>query len=1038
MKSKGKKFLSALLVSSMVLTSSLGFMPRTAQATDTVYSYGFEYVNTVTNTGDKEIHVTFDSNYALNGIDTTKFKIISDSGADTTATIGQVEVAGQTLKIEIQGVDPSETGYTLMIEAGGIKLDGNSFGDIPIQFKSYDITPGFKSIFQDATAANNVFADNSPEDITIYVNSGYLRTLTATNYNDLINWTAIEGTTENTTSVEVEVVGISGADVQTATVDGEGKFSTLFSDVSGDQDVKVRSYDANGKLLEEVTEKINFSDSEKKGTTFKEEQVRAFDSEKYTVQQILDGTDITVEKLVDGLTFDQLDQLQVHYKGVDTFYEVGSETELTRAMLDINSMTGKSATIKLTNDFSVSSEKTLKNDELLIINGMGHTITGDLKLGDPANKKTVKLANINVVGNVTVDVGDSVGANAYLNDVEITSGELIVKSGSYSSVYLTNVIVPKMVVDNTTDVHILAITGTAIGETELKGDKKVKLTMNGGSFGANIVDKKSDGLLELDADKNVPEMFTQLTIDATATNAEVRLLENTVLNKLVANAAVDIVGVSSSLIENSSESTAKITYDGFKITDATDDTDKYVKGPNVPSNTDTTASTITVPNGNKNAIRLGGTVFDQKVDMKELREDELTLTLTIIKSGSDPTTMLWIDTLNEDQVFSLLNLGGLTLAKDDFTSKVVNGNKTLEITFVKDQAVLTENGDFSIDPTKFVETLFKPDKSVVGTEVWGDAYKDSSFSALYKPSISGTDKFTAYKYADLDDLSLLVDKELTDVQTATGGTIGDYEYRFSDETAWSTLVTTNILATNPGVAKDLLIRVKGGDEKQREFNLEPKSPWFNIAFAAPANSEILREAVVDPLVEKIHFEGGVDFDGSDATSGALTPAEYTILNGKSLAYVAEGSGAATVKNVAGAYEGLIGTVGDVTPSAAPTLIAAEIGLDPDDDGWNKVDDTLVLTFSEDVAIGGTLGTGTTIANLNAVFAFSAPVAGTTPVFDAVVSGDTITLTIKTNEITTPLVADTATVKVKTGVTDQIVDKETPALPAGENAVITIK
>ncbi len=111
-----------------------------------------------------------------------------------------------------------------------------------------------------------------------------------------------------------------------------------------------------------------------------------------------------------------------------------------------------------------------------------------------------------------------------------------------------------------------------------------------------------------------------------------------------------------------------------------------------------------------------------------------------------------------------------------------------------------------------------------------------------------------------------------------------------------------------------------------------------------------------------------------------------------------------------------------TDGAAPVLVSATVGTDTGAAGWDEIDDTLILKFSEPVTISGNLAaTGTTLANLNTILFTDVDgsngdedLTGSGATFDVAGSGtDTLTLTVKDATLTTPVVAGTSLINVGT-------------------------
>jgi hypothetical protein len=946
MKSKGKKFLSALLVSSMVLTSSLGFMPRMAQASNTtVYSYDFEYVNTVTETGNKKIVLNFEKN--LTSIDSTKFSILGD----TTASIGLVDpdAANEKVSIVIDGIDPSVLDYTLQIEPGGLVFsDYQQIEPLTVAFKSYDITPGFKSIFKDAQEANKLLDANGTENIILHVDSDYVTDIAAKNVADA-DLTEISVTaTDAVSSVMIEIQGVAGDNTRNvSSKSADDTYKGTFSGVTGIHTINVTAYDANGKQLDYQSALNDFGTAH--GTNFDTASVKTFDPAGYKVSDIVAGS-VDIADVVAGKSYAELDDIKVQYDVADDIFRVSSASDLANALSDIAGLSGKPATIYLESDITLSAEvKLTNNDDRLTVKGNGHTISGNVQVGNE-NNQVVKLSNVTITGDVDIDVG--AGGDAYLTDVSI-GGNLVVTSGDYSSVYLTRVTTGNMVVQNDDPVHIIAYTGTAIGNTALNGSQKVKLTMAGGSFGSDIVDNMThaNGKLVLEGDKTKGYDFEKVTVADTATSPSIQLLQNTKILNLVVGTDVTMDGHSSSEVVKSSDSTAKITYDGFRIADATSDTAKYV-GTNVPADSGAVSPTLNIPTSNNNTVKLGGTILNG-YDANEVNDGGETLTLTL--SGNlnwAAVTPANVATMLTDTASELDDAANFAVTK--------LSDKVIKVTWNNSVAIAAgTKATVTFDPAAITNAFVTPDASIIGTSVWAEADPDTAFNTLYRPTIQGTDDFVVYAYHDLDAIRLGVTQDLSAV--IVHNVANTYEYR-TNLTEWTTFggddddvnaSFTGGAALGDDEVRELQIRAKDGDGTVKTFEIKKNEPWFRAGAGDAAN---IRAALVHASVNKIYFsdeQAAYDFSGE----AALTQAEATIIENKAysadgLEFVAVGTPASsTITTVVGVNgnridaDGVTITADTTKPAIANTSTLA----DNTTDGTIENDDTIVFDFSENMS-----------------------------------------------------------------------------------------
>jgi hypothetical protein len=947
MKSKGKKFLSAVLVSSMILTSSLGFMPRTAQAIDdaSVYSYSFDYIDGVTKKGNKLIVLKTDEN--LTGYDTTLFSIEGNK-----AEIGNIDLdaANDEIRIEVTGIDPEIMDYKLIVKAGGLEFSGyQQLADITIDFKSYEITPGFKSIFKDEAATNDVFDNNTPESIKIFVDSDYITEVSAKTLSGEVNWTEFKvAGADGVHSISFEVLGISGdATRKVDSKNSDDKYTAIYAGVSDTKDVVISAYDAQGRKLDTQVVRYNFGSAH--GTNFDSAKVKSFDAAGYSVRDLLDGTaDKTLDELLAGKSYGELDQVKVYYKNIDSIIKVSSANELAAALAKLGtsgSLKGQAVKIKLDADITVGSPVTFAHDASLMIEGNSHTLTGNVTLGDGTDK-VVKLSNMTVDGDITVNVGDA--GDAYLTNVTLGAGkQIVVQSGGYSSVTLVNTKADTMNIDNdTSTVHVIAGKDTAIQTTNVIGTYDVKMTSrDGGLF--NVISLQNDKELYLVGDANSPFKTVKVK-DGITPRATIKLAANTTVENLDVKSPVTMTGKSSSKVVNatvdSGLAAGAVNYDGFVIQNASGD--KFV-GTNVPGAS--SGSDLEVPTTSDNKLVLSGTVYGTHVSDVAMNAGGKTLVMTLEGAASDrPLNIKW-DNSNESAfktaIAALISeSSGTTLKQEANFDVSVNADKTeVTITWNSNTSVsitdtLTVTIDEAVLKTKATDLFVSQiDTSKLTSAAFDiEVAKDNS---LYRPTFySNLNKFLVYKDSSnaIDSVQISANKTLSDV--ALTGANNTIEYKTS-KSDWISGANADVDA-NADVSVGangytvISLRSTGSNDSVDKFTLKENEVWFNTS----ASASDIAGALNDTDVTRVYIaakSGAYDLSGETITDRVGNDVEVR-------AYAVGSESKVTLEL------GTVEDIGDldigsnivVSDTLAPTIVKIE-GTTVENGS-----DTIAMTFSE--------------------------------------------------------------------------------------------
>lgn len=949
MKSRGTKFVSMLLVSSMILTSGLGFAPRTAKAIDdsSVYSYSFDYIDTVTEKGNKLIVFKTDEN--LTGYDTTLFSV--DGGAE----IGTVDLdaAKDEIRIQIDGIDPEVLNYKLTIKAGGLTFSGyQQLDDIVVDFKSYEITPGFKSIFKDESTTNNVFDNNTPEEIKIFVDSDYVSSVSAKTLSGEVNWTEFEvGGTDEVHSVSYEVLNISGdATRKVDTKNADGKFPAIYAGVSSTKDVIITAYDSQGRELDSATVRYNFGSQF--GTNFDASNVKTFNSDGYTVRELLDGT-TKLDDLLAGKSYADLGKIKVFYANVDNIITVNTANELAAVMAKLgtgNELSGKSVKIKLGADITLGSTAILSHDASLMIEGNDNTITGNLTLGNGTNK-TVKLSNATVNGNLGIDAG--VTGNAYLTNVTVGNGFAInVISGGYSSVTLVGTTAETMNIDNdTAKTHVVAGAGTVVQTTNVMGTFDVKMTsIDGGLF--NVIDLENSKELYLIGSANSP-FKTVNVVSGITPNGIIKLAANTTVENLNVNSKVVMTGKASSVVTTAtvdpSLAAGSVVYDGFVIGNASGD--KFA-GTNVPGDS-SSGNELVVPTTADNKIVLGGTIYGTEVSDIAVNAGGKTLTMTLEAAASDrPLNIEW------DNSNTAAFKTAIAALISEATGTVLNQEANFDVTVDSDKKVATITWNATTNLAindKLVVTISETALQAQGAALFASKIDTSKLptatfdadvaagSSIYRPTFHVTsdsvtlNKFSVYKNSNtaIDSVMITANKDLSDVDLI--GSNATMEYRTS-QSDWISGATTDVstAVANLSSQTESIISFKstGSNDSQDKFILKKNEVWFQSGSSAAD----IAAAINDTDVTRVYLAasaGAYDLSGQTITDRVGNDVELRVYP----------VGADTTASV---NLGTIEDVGDldigsnltVTDTLAPTITNVS-GTTIENAG-----DTIAITFSE--------------------------------------------------------------------------------------------
>ncbi|MDD2422301.1 MAG: hypothetical protein PHU78_09235, partial [Heliobacteriaceae bacterium] len=475
----------AVLVALAVLGCSgiTGLSP--AQGADNTLPISYDF-QVVTLGNDKKIVVDFD--YALTGINNPA-GITVDKGA----ALGAPTVKDGKLELIVQDLDPAVTDYTITIPGGTLVLANyTQGGDIRIKFNPYDITPGFGSLFQgnNPTRANIIFAQNDADEITMHIPGTYITNITVLTQLDPDRAKSTAEVTVNTREVHSVKITINGTENKVDRNRGTfetGIFKQAFQGVAEGDDIFVYAYDVNGSFLGRKVTRISGDDA----TSFDPAQDIGYARQTKTVKDYLDGT-ITLVDLIGNRPVSELENIRIQYNNVPYIRTAANAGELSYAVAELTkyqlSNVGANTWLRLTGDVSdlTINEFSFPVDGMRIassVPGTKRLLNGNIKLGDGVNTMSLSLTDVNIAGNLDIDVGNT--GHVTLNNVMATS--ITVTSAGPNSVELNGVTANNLTVQNNNGpVRVIAGAGTAIGTTIINNDGRfnVELRQNGGQFTA--------------------------------------------------------------------------------------------------------------------------------------------------------------------------------------------------------------------------------------------------------------------------------------------------------------------------------------------------------------------------------------------------------------------------------------------------------------------------------------------------------------------------------------------------------------------------
>lgn len=417
--------------------------------------------------------------------------------------IADVDFSGNVLYVKFKNLnflnytDPTKVAYELVIDKETLQFD--QLEEIHIPFNIYDLLPGFKSTFIDTqadTLNNNIFKNNANRDIQIHVPKIYITGIsTIHHYNGILpdptssqsgGITKVPDNTNtqgNPSLTNIDVLADKEATRLKVGFGSDSQYSrdlTRRSDISGfsmgqagineitDNQVEsatefsLSAYNDDGRFLEQRSFKLRVTDPKKDFTVsdYLSKPTKEF-GQTYSLYDLMDPKHNYLEDIISQIPVSQLDSLGVTYS-VGNTVSVSDEGQLKLALQNPNLTTIKlPSTLTLTSDLVIDHNVTLE--------GASTSLTGNVQLkGTDIN---VRLNNINISGNLTVDVGAK--GTAILDHSSAASTTIV--SGDVHSIHLNNFKTDLLDINNNTELRVVA-NGSL---TKLDGTTDIPVSISG-------------------------------------------------------------------------------------------------------------------------------------------------------------------------------------------------------------------------------------------------------------------------------------------------------------------------------------------------------------------------------------------------------------------------------------------------------------------------------------------------------------------------------------------------------------------------------
>ena len=445
------------------------------------------------------------------------FIILQKGGTERINIIKDVTSSGNKLTVTFKNLDfidytdPKKLEYELVIDKETLQFD--QLEEYRIPFNIYDILPGFKSTFIDTDASiinSNIFNINAPRDVFVHVPKIFIRGIETIHHYDGILPDPVPGNQgdiikdpinnngqknpaltnidiladEEATRLKVDFGGNSNhsrdlarhPDVEGFTMGQAGINEITDNQVESTNEFSLRAYNDNGRFLEQRKFKLRVDDPKKdfKINDYLPKPTDEF-GQTYSLYDLMDDPE-KLNKIIERIPVSQLDSLGITYKVGSHTVSVGNEEELKMALQN-----PKITTIKLPSNLPLTGD--LVVNRIVTLEGVSTktSVTGgnvELKGTDI----TVRLVNLNIAGNLTVDVGTN--GTVILDNSSATNTTIV--SGGVHSVHLNNYTSTNgITLTNTTPIRIVTsapitndVTMNGNGAVTLEGDFN-KVILNG-------------------------------------------------------------------------------------------------------------------------------------------------------------------------------------------------------------------------------------------------------------------------------------------------------------------------------------------------------------------------------------------------------------------------------------------------------------------------------------------------------------------------------------------------------------------------------
>ncbi|AXH98289.1 hypothetical protein DV702_00360 [Sporosarcina sp. PTS2304] len=429
------------------------------------YEYEFKETAALYNgfTGAKNVVITFDKN--IRTITKEDVYVVQQvAGTDIEVPIiDTVSPVGKVLTITFKNLElidhKKSDDFKLIIKKGKLYFDQLTNYELP--FKFYDLLPGFESVFVNSNNAKlineKIFMHNEPREVIIQVPPIYMTKIeTIHRYKGVVdpsnnapNLSNIDVIADSRaarlkvklgTSAQHErdlnrsVTGVNGFSMgqagitELSCVENDPKTETC-KEYKQSDDFELTAYSEHGRKLETKNFKMRVNDREKdfKINDYVTADLKFF-GKPVNLYEILASPDL-LDKIVREVDVRALNDLAVVYS-VGNSIEVKNLEQLQLALAN-----EQFKTINVSGTINVNS---LPDDTLIIDRNVtikGGKIEGHLKLGNGTANKMIRLDDMTIDGDVTIDVG---AEGTAIVSTSTVLGATTIVSGGEKSVHFNN------------------------------------------------------------------------------------------------------------------------------------------------------------------------------------------------------------------------------------------------------------------------------------------------------------------------------------------------------------------------------------------------------------------------------------------------------------------------------------------------------------------------------------------------------------------------------------------------------------------------